>query len=200
MKELSLSDYISSDGKASASYTEEYDPLRFEQYPWMGYISFMCLYVGSVVIDKLMRKVSPKLYVRGMSHSKQRIAVTYFTEIVVTTVALGYNISSGIPALTGDMANMTVTQFNHFRITGTMVSMLYIWELIYRQELGTPLLLHHVLTVILIQAFVLDIVRDIDIVRLRQVARPSCADSIRCLVLNDAMVPPGHHFTVRCHY
>lgn len=83
---------------------------------------------------------------KSLDLPKQRNVVTYVLQFFGSTVALIAQLLGG-----GGGADPTPQEIDWMILSFLLVAILYIWELIYRLEIGWPLLLHHLITIILIQ-------------------------------------------------
>lgn len=89
----------------------------------------------------------------ALPEDKKRNVVTYITQFVVTTFILVAQICGGYDVVFkfSDVAETTEEQVNWMNVAAVTLCILYIWELIYRVTIGYPLLLHHLITILLVQ-------------------------------------------------
>ena len=140
-----------------------YDPYH---YAWMPLNFFLTIWLLSVLIKKLLLtsnrtfedfqpENSEGLQARfkALSEAKRRNVVAYIIQLLVTTFVFIAQLYAGQVLLFAD--NVTdPRQLEWGALAMQSISILYIWELIYRNEIGFPLLLHHLVTIFLIQVVV----------------------------------------------
>ena len=93
--------------------------------------------------------------------NKQRIIMTYVAEIAVTTVILIIQIYYAYALFweEADDGSIDHRDFGMLTFAISLIPVLYVWELIYRPVIGTPLFVHHMIAIILGQ-FVAATVQD----------------------------------------
>lgn len=87
----------------------------------------------------------------NLSEDKKRNVVTYVVQIIVTSFALILQLYGGKDVLFHMEDATTPGRMNNMILSLSLVSTLYIWELVYREKIGLPLLVHHLVTLLLIQ-------------------------------------------------
>jgi hypothetical protein len=120
-------------------------PVLSDPYLWRSLAPNMVVLL-SIVIHKALNRVATY---RKLNALKQRNVVTYVLEILVTTAALILTLVYGSDLLfvgkTGGLNDAT-----NGRIGLLLIATLYVFELLYRNETGLPLILHHLITILLI--------------------------------------------------
>jgi len=139
-------------------------------YPWFAINFFLGLWAASQVVQFVLEHCVPcemRELFRGLSPEKQRNTVTYVIEVVVTTFALVAQLYGGCDVLLKARDLTTLNRMNWMIISLQLVSVLYVWELIYRLRFGWPLLLHHLVTLLLIQVVTVSFFETQDILYIR---------------------------------
>ena len=90
----------------------------------------------------------------NLSEDKKRNVVTYVLQTVVTTIALALQVHGGKDILFQMEDATTPERLDIMVLALILVGTLYIWELVYREKIGLPLLIHHIVTLLLIQTCV----------------------------------------------
>ncbi|CAB9510093.1 expressed unknown protein [Seminavis robusta] len=124
-----------------------YDPY---QYPWMSFNFFLLFWLAGLLSYSLHLRLSPK-FRQDLDESKRRNVVIYILQGLATTVALGFQLYGSVDLLFWGKDTTTPDRIHACLMAWIIVCILYIWELLYRIEIGIPLLLHHIVTIILIQ-------------------------------------------------
>jgi hypothetical protein len=126
-------------------------PVLSDPYLWCSLapnmvVLLLTLWLLSIVIHTALNRVPTY---RKLNALKQRNVVTYVLEILVTTAALILTLVFGSDLLfkgkTGGLSDAT-----NGRIGLLLIATLYVFELLYRNETGLPLILHHLITILLI--------------------------------------------------
>lgn len=127
---------------------ELYDIFAFHQYPFMSLMFFLSLYVLAKMTNKGFEKYFGKVYT-DLDIDKQRIAVTYVLEIMVTSGLLIVMTYGSKTMLFVDYKETSheETQAIMSGVHGMVA--LYTFELVYRVSFGIPLLVHHMVTIAL---------------------------------------------------
>lgn len=133
-------------------FSEAYDPYNPYQYPWMGVNFFIAFWATSVVMYKLI-STSPvsKHKFLDLPEDKRRNVVTYVFQLVATTVALALQLYGSRDILFRGQNVTTAERIDACVLAMTIIVILYLWELCYRISIGVPLMIHHVVTILLIQ-------------------------------------------------
>ncbi|WVW82297.1 hypothetical protein I302_104303 [Kwoniella bestiolae CBS 10118] len=108
----------------------------------LGY--FLMFYVVSNILWFIYFRRSSIFPTLGLEHQKN--IVMYTMNIIFTTIALALELVA-TPAFAGRYA---LWEVQCLRTGGVLVSALYIFELIYRLKMRTPMIAHHFLTIIAI--------------------------------------------------
>jgi hypothetical protein len=80
--------------------------------------------------------------------------VTYVLEIAVTTFALAAQLYGGADVLFRRDDVTSADQADWMLLSLICIAILYVWEMVYREKFGWPLLLHHLSTLLFIQLVV----------------------------------------------
>ena len=96
------------------------------------------------------KAISPAQRFINLAPEKQRNAVTYVLQLFVTSVALVIQLGAGRELILYETVS-NVEQLEWGALAIQAISVLYVWELIYRQTIGGPLLFHHIVSLLLIQ-------------------------------------------------
>ncbi|GAQ82811.1 hypothetical protein KFL_001250070 [Klebsormidium nitens] len=127
-------------------------PVRSDPYLWRALAPNMVVLLLTYwalcgAADYGLRRWVPAY--RDLSPLKQRNVATYLLEILVTSAALVLTLTYDADILffgrIGTLANAT-----NAGIGLLLVATLYVFELIYRNETGFPLMLHHLITIVLV--------------------------------------------------
>jgi len=141
--------------KASTMAGQEYDLYSPYQHPWMGLNVFIAFWILSHLTRRVVKnfKWSKKLRdgFKALSEDKKRNVVTYVLQLIATVLALGAQLYGGKDLLFQNMDWTTPARLDALNFSVSLIAILYIWELCYREKIGTPLLIHHLVTLLLIQ-------------------------------------------------
>ncbi|GAQ88100.1 hypothetical protein KFL_004000030 [Klebsormidium nitens] len=126
--------------------------VRSDPYLWRALvpnmITLLLIYwVLCAVAHSALRRRAPPY--RTLSALKQRNTATYLLEILVTSAALVLTLAYGGDVLFFGRSG-SVAAATNARIGLLLIASLYVFELVYRNETGIPLMLHHVVTILLI--------------------------------------------------
>lgn len=100
-------------------------------------VYIIILYLNAKVSNWLLHLYS-KAY-RDMSETHRRTAVMYILNIIHTTVVLVLQLVAA-PSLA---EKYTVSRTDMIRVAATIVSLLYLFEIIYRHYMRLQMLIHH---------------------------------------------------------
>jgi hypothetical protein len=128
-----------------------YDPF---QYPWMClnfFLAFWFVSNASRSVMHLIKYSNIALTFSELAEEKKRNVVTYILQFWVTLVAFILQLYGGVDVLFRLADTTTPARNNAMLLAVLLIAVLYIWELCYRQTIGFPLLVHHIVTLILIQ-------------------------------------------------
>ena len=132
-----------------------YDPYI---YPWMTLNYFLVFWLFSHTLRNVLQAITYKninTTFMALSEEKKRNVVTYVAEFIVTSFAFFGQIYAGQDILfRGQDFIASQEQLNIASISVTAIPLLYVWELVYREAIGFPLLIHHFLTLLLVQLVV----------------------------------------------
>ncbi|GAQ80091.1 hypothetical protein KFL_000460035 [Klebsormidium nitens] len=123
-------------------------PSQSDPYTWRALapnmvVLLLIYWALCAAADSALRRWAPPY--RNLSPLKQRNVATYFLEVLVTSAALALTLTYG-----SDVLLYGRTGSPNVRIGLLLIATLYVFELIYRNETGIPLLLHHLITVLLL--------------------------------------------------
>jgi len=132
--------------------TTSYDVYSPYQYPWMMLNYFVLLWIVSSVIKYCLDNYKgSNSTISSLTENQKRNIVTYVIEIVGTSLALYTQIYGGVDILFRLKNETTRHRVEMTILSLYMVVVIYIWEIIYRFRTGSALLLHHIITLLLIQ-------------------------------------------------
>ncbi len=126
-------------------------------YPWFAITFFIAFWLTSHLIRFALQRGPTKMSnaFLALDDEKQRNTITYVTEIIVTTATLVMQIYGSIDVLFKWSDETSQDRVEWMAISLQLITVLYVWELIYRLRIGWPLLVHHLVTLLLIQLVVL---------------------------------------------
>ncbi|CAB9501464.1 expressed unknown protein [Seminavis robusta] len=147
------------------------------QYPWWCFnflILIWCL--GCLTEFILLRTnafgISSKF--QALTLEKRRNVVIYILQIFVTTLSLALQLAGGVDLIFRLDDTTSELRFTMMLVSSQIIFVLYMWELIYRISIGTPLLVHHVMTCVMAQLLALSIFDAYAVVYLRLAVILSC--------------------------
>lgn len=140
----------------SSISTDIYNPF---QHPWWSLNFFLILWASSFFIRQLHLGYTCKQLIphavqakfEALSEDKKRNVITYVLEITVTTFAVTWQVYGGKDILLRLEDTTTLHHLNWMTMALQAIAILYVWEMVYREKMGWPLLLHHLCTITLIQ-------------------------------------------------
>ena len=138
------------------SHIIPYDLYSTSQYPWWCFNIFIILWISSKIANQVMlRCASEKIRAKYMAldQNKKDNVIVYILQFVVTSVALGLQVHGGWNIFFQWKDTPTENQLRSLNLFAILIPALYIWELIYRKAMGTPLLIHHVCALTFYQLF-----------------------------------------------
>jgi hypothetical protein len=127
------------------------------QYAWWTINYFLILWASSAFVRYLFQNSLPSKWRAEFAEldvEKQRNVVTYVLEIVVTTFALAAQLYGGADVLFRRDEVTSETHADWMLLSLMCIAILYVWEMVYRERFGWPLLLHHLSTLLFIQLVV----------------------------------------------
>ena len=140
-----------------------YDPSLF---PWWAIHFFFITWLFSVFAEACMKRMLGGSF-SSLDKGKQRNVVTYIVAFFGTTVALVAQITGGWSVLFKGDDSPSLEMIEWMTLSISTIAVLYVWELIYRSEIGLPLLIHHLVTLMLVQLVVASFADTGDILYLR---------------------------------
>jgi hypothetical protein len=124
------------------------------QYAWWTINYILILWAASAFVRHLFQNSLPSQWCKEFEEldaEKQRNVVTYVMEIVVTTFALAAQLYGGADILFRRDDVTSATHADWMVLSLMSIAILYVWEMVYREKFGWPLLLHHLCTLLFIQ-------------------------------------------------
>eukprot|EP00977_Amphora_coffeiformis_P019438 scaffold7231_cov94-Amphora_coffeaeformis.AAC.1 len=131
-----------------------YDPYSLYLYPWMGFNLFLGHWLLSAIVRSGLLAITHSeldITFSKLAEDKKRNVITYVLQCIFTTFALVLQLYGGTDLLFRLDDETSKAKMDAMVLSLTMVSVLYIWELVYREKIGLPLLVHHIVTLLLIQ-------------------------------------------------
>jgi hypothetical protein len=124
------------------------------QYPWFCLNYFMAVLFFSNVFQKALehvkfQKIKSTFYI--LSEDKKKNVITYVMQLLMTSMAFVLQIYGSWDVLFRFEDETSQQRLDWMVFAIQTISVLYVWELCYRQKIGWPLLVHHLVTVLLIQ-------------------------------------------------
>jgi hypothetical protein len=145
---------VSSVPTSSAPYNGHYDLYSPFQYQWSCINFFLAIWLLSSLIRQAllrMKYLDINNNFGGLDEGKKRNVVTYIMQVLVTSLAFILQIYGSLDILFRNEDSTSQTRFQYMVLSIQAIAVLYVWELCYRVNIGWPLLVHHVVTVMLIQ-------------------------------------------------
>ena len=93
--------------------------------------------------------INSRFYI--LDEDKKRNVITYIMEVLVTTLAFILQIYGSMDILFRNEDSTSETRFEWMVFSILSVAVLYVWELCYREKIGWPLLVHHLVSLLLMQ-------------------------------------------------
>ncbi|CAB9518963.1 expressed unknown protein [Seminavis robusta] len=128
-----------------------FDLYSTEHYPFWCLNYFLMLWFLSHITRVFFKRLAgSKLQTSfaKLDPNKQDNVVIYVLQLVGTTVALAAQIYGGADIIFQGKDTTSEVQMTWLLVSIQVVAILYIWELIYRKEIGFPLLIHHLVTIV----------------------------------------------------
>lgn len=117
-------------------------------YP-IWYIVYMLLFcLAGRAIGLVFSRLYPKAW-KEMSYSKRANMVTYVLELIVTTMMLVSVLVDGLSLLFDAHPTTTPSQIRVLILVNAYMTLLYLYELIYRPNTNLPLFIHHVISILI---------------------------------------------------
>lgn len=131
-----------------------YDLYSVFQYPWMGFNLFAAIWLFSVLCRTVLNKYAPRRIrqaFHALDEDKKRNTITYVILLVGTTVSLISQVYGGMDILFRYQDTTSPERIEWAVFSVQCIFVLYVWELIYRLQIGVPLLAHHICCISLCQ-------------------------------------------------
>lgn len=87
----------------------------------------------------------------NLPEEKARNVITYVAQFIVTTLIFAGQVHGAYGILFQMEDHVSEDRLKILNASLVTMSVLYVWELVYRVNIGTPLLIHHIMTIILCQ-------------------------------------------------
>jgi hypothetical protein len=139
------------DAATSAVVYDLYSPF---QYQWSCINLFLAIWLLSVLFHQVllrMKYLDINKNFHCLDEGKKRNVVTYIMQLLVTTLAFILQIHGSLDILFRNKDSTSQARFEWMVFSIQSIAVLYVWELCYRMNIGWPLLLHHLVTILLIQ-------------------------------------------------
>lgn len=139
------------------------DPFR---YPWFGITFFLIIWLVAKIVYSLLRTSFGTVSERFMELDvpKRRNVVTYVVEILFTLFSLIAQLYDGRSILFEASDVVMPSNISWMTMSLHTISVLYVWELIYREYFGYPLLIHHLVSLLFIQLVTVTIYESMHVV------------------------------------
>jgi hypothetical protein len=134
--------------------SQDYDLYSPFQYPSMCLNFFLAFWLVSNLFHKALLNTNHydiKYNFEALDGLKKRNVITYIMQLIVTTTAFILQIWGGTDILFRLEDTTSEAKLNAMVLAMLLIAVLYIWELCYREQIGWPLLTHHLVTLLLIQ-------------------------------------------------
>ena len=131
-----------------------YDIYNVSQFPWWCLNLFMTFWLLSNVIEQYFLRFAGNNIrdtFKSLDANKQNNVIIYVVQIIGTLVALILQVWGGADVVFQWEDATTNARMEALQVSIQLINVLYIWELIYRKEIGVPLLIHHLVTIVNIQ-------------------------------------------------
>jgi hypothetical protein len=126
-----------------------YDPF---QYPWMCINMFLAFWFSSNAVRwALIQGPHTKDEFQELTEDKKRNVITYIFQFFITLLAFILQLYGGADVLFQLSDITTTVRLNSVVLGIVLLAILYTWELCFRENIGWPLLIHHVITLLLAQ-------------------------------------------------
>jgi hypothetical protein len=139
-------------------------------YPWFCITYFLTVHVlasiCSIALGWSFFGRTSEVF-RGLATDKKRNVITYIIQFLMTTMACILQIWGGVDILFNFADTTPPYRLDWLSFAFQTIVVLYVWELIYREKIGIPLLIHHLVTILLIQLASASFYDTYDVVYLR---------------------------------
>jgi hypothetical protein len=131
-----------------------YDLYSPFQYQWSSINFFLAIWLLSVLFRQVllrMKYLDINKHFYGLDEGKKRNVTTYIMQLLVTTLAFILQIYGSLDILFRNKDSTSLARFEWMVFSIQAIAVLYVWELCYRVDISWPLLVHHLVTLLLIQ-------------------------------------------------
>ena len=145
---------INSDLLVVAPSRVEYNLYSSFQYPWFCLNYLIIVWVAASLSSHALSKtraagIGERFL--ALTDDKRRNVITYVIQLILTSIALVLQVGGSWEILIQFKDTTSQTHLNWMVFAIQTVSVLYVWELVYRLKIGLPLLSHHLITLLLSQ-------------------------------------------------
>jgi hypothetical protein len=148
---MSDSAEVTSEETATSALYDLYSPFQYQR----SCINlFLALWLLSVLFRQVLLRIKYldiNKNFDGLDEGKKRNVITYIIQILVTPLALILQIYGSLDILFRNKDSTSQARFEWMVFSLQAIAVLYVWELCYRVDIGWPLLVHHFMTILLIQ-------------------------------------------------
>lgn len=145
-----------------------YDIYSPYQYPWFAINYFIAVIVTSYITRVILRRWSrTEVAFHALQEDKKRNVITYVLLLIGTTLAFIAQVYGGWDILFRIEDTTTPERIDWMIFSLLTIMVLYVWELIFRNKIRIPLLVHHAVTILLIQLISATFYDQQDVVYLR---------------------------------
>ncbi|CAB9507846.1 unknown protein [Seminavis robusta] len=131
-----------------------YDLYSAIQYPWWCLNFFLAFWLVSNLASTLLHRFPNKnlrTSFKKLDSDKQNNVIIYIMQFLGTSVALAAQLYGSVDLIFQWQETTSAARMESLNLAIILVAVLYIWELIFRKKIGLPLLVHHLVTILLIQ-------------------------------------------------
>jgi hypothetical protein len=131
-----------------------YDLYSPFQYQWSSINFFLAIWLLSGLFRQALlytKKLDINNSFYSLDEDKKRNVITYIMEVLLTTLAFILQIYGSLDILFRNEDSTSQTRYDWMVFSIQVIAVLYVWELCYREKIGWPLLVHHLVTLLLIQ-------------------------------------------------
>jgi hypothetical protein len=148
---MSDSAEVTLEDTATSALYDLYSPF---QYQWSCINFFLAIWLLSVLFHQVLLRmkylnINKNFY--GLDDGKKRNVITYIMQFLVTTLAFILQIYGSLDILFRYKDSTSQARFEWMVFSIQAIALLYVWELCYRVDIRWPLLVHHLVTLLLIQ-------------------------------------------------
>jgi hypothetical protein len=131
-----------------------YDLYSPFQYQWSSINIFLAIWLLSGLFRQSLlntKKLDINNRFYNLHEDKKRNVITYTMVVLVTTLVFILEIYGSLDILFRNEDSTSETRYEWMVFSIQSIAVLYVWELCYRVKIGWPLLVHHFVTLLLIQ-------------------------------------------------